>query len=63
MKARDIFSSIRQVHKSTRLSKGEHRETAVDSENCVHQKQTTALLACYYFIILLVIFNIYKVHL
>ena len=30
---------------------------------CVHQKQTTALLVCYYFIILLVIFNTFKVHL
>ena len=52
----------RQVHKSTRISKGARREIAVDSDNCVHLKQTTALLVCYYyFIILLVIFNTYKV--
>ena len=45
MNAKDIFSSIRQVHRSTRISKGARREIAVDSDNsCVHQKQTTALL-------------------
>ena len=58
MNARDIFSSIRQVHRSTRISKGARREIAVDSDNYVHQKQTTAILVCYYFIILLVILNV-----
>ena len=51
----------------------DHRSLVLAKENdvrlpwtvttaCVHQKQTTALLVCYYFIILLVTFNTFKVH-
>ena len=48
----------RRSTKSSRISKGARCEIAVHSDNCVHLKQTTALLVCYYyFIILLVIFN------
>ena len=49
------------------LSKAARREIveiAVDSNNCVHLRQTTALLVSYfYLIILLVIFNTYKLYL
>ena len=41
---RDICWSIRQVHRSTRISKGARSEIAVDSDNCVHLNQTTDLL-------------------
>ena len=57
-------SSICHAHRSTRISKGARREIAVDSDNRVYLKRTTALLLCrYYFIILLGIFNTYKVYL
>ena len=49
---RDISLSILQNHRSTLISKRAHSEIAVDSDNCVHLKQTIALLVCYYFIIL-----------
>ena len=41
---RDICSSIRQVHRSTRNSKGTRHDIAKDSDNCVHLKQTIALV-------------------
>ena len=52
------------VHMSTSIRKGARSEIAVDSDNCFHLNQITTLFVCYYyFIILLVIFNTYKVYL